>query len=506
MEQNNKIKVYTSSLGGNLTISVSGMKQTIEATNNRARYYAEQSLKYRDEAKKFAENAQYYAEQNADISTDDLINLKAELLREIETKQDTGDYALREELPVNITELNNDANYVNQTQLLEKVPEQTGHSGKVLTTDGQKSSWVDINTYKLFDYKLSDHILSYEESKGWALQGTYVYKEAIAGSRYGYPNFYTKCLEEYNEASTTETVNGITVKVHSNGHKFYDIANKTAIDEFYNTMGSAWFYGIDTELERVFLPRNNFFEQMTGNISEVGQSVEAGLPNITGSTSVTRYKSGTNASGCFTEGENTSERAQGDSGGSWYARPSYFDASLSSSIYKDNVATVQPNAVKKLLYICVGNITNYEGVTVVVNQGVEILEQVNQGIESRIKLDGSNAEFPHITETYINGTSWYRIWSPDSTGKRWCEQGGIVGSDTGEYGTMTVNLLKSFKDTDYTLIASAETTVVGDFTNTVNCSIRVATFLGAAHYSKTKNSFDCTIRNKINWQACGYLE
>ena len=66
-------------------------------------------------------------------------------------------------------------------------------------------------------------------------------------------------MEEYHEASTTETVNGITVKVHSNGHKFYDIADKSAVDEYFNTMGSAWFYGIDTELERIFLPRTNFF-------------------------------------------------------------------------------------------------------------------------------------------------------------------------------------------------------------------------------------------------------
>ena len=37
----------------------------------------------------------------------------------------------------------------------------------------------------MFDTVLKDHILTYEESKGLALQGTYVYKEAIAGSRYG---------------------------------------------------------------------------------------------------------------------------------------------------------------------------------------------------------------------------------------------------------------------------------------------------------------------------------
>jgi hypothetical protein len=226
-------------------------------------------------------------------------------------------------------------------------------------------------------------VLTYEESKGLALQGTYVYKEALAGSRYGYPDFYAKCLEEYNKATSTETVNGVEVKVHSNGHKFYDIANKDAIDSFFNTMGSAWFYGVDTENERIFLPRNNWFEQ--ASVSEVGQSVEAGLPNITGGIDwVLSYSGG--ASGAFYNSGNEN----GNTGANYQVGRNYkFDASRSNSIY-GNSNTVQPNAVKKLLYICVGNTTNYEGMTEVVNQGMEILEQVNQGIESRANIDITN--------------------------------------------------------------------------------------------------------------------
>ena len=70
--------------------------------------------------------------------------------------------------------------------------------------------------------------------------------------------------------------------VASNGHQYYDIANKDVVDTFFGTMGTAWFYGVDTENERIFLPRNNFFDQLTGDTTEVGQSVEAGLPNIKG--------------------------------------------------------------------------------------------------------------------------------------------------------------------------------------------------------------------------------
>jgi hypothetical protein len=221
-------------------------------------------------------------------------------------------------------------------------------------------------SFAMFDTILKDHILTYEETKGLALQGTWVYKDAIAGERYGYPDFYAKCLEEYNQAATTETVNGVTVKVHSNGHKFYDIANKTGIDDFFNTMGSAWFYGIDTENERIFLPRNNYFDQMTGNVAEVGQSIEAGLPNITGGC-------GALSSGDWGAFKASARKPWRAAHGDWYPATVDFDASLSNAIY-GNSNTVQPNAVKKLLYICVGN-------TVADTSWVDVVTQVNGGVK-----------------------------------------------------------------------------------------------------------------------------
>ena len=114
--------------------------------------------------------------------------------------------------------------------------------------------------YNLFDPRTTDHILSFKESKGWALQGTYVYKEAVAGSRYGYPDFYNTVLAEKENADPTEVTlgeNTITIHVNANGHQYYDIADKEAIDSWFNTYGLAWFYGIDAENERIFLPRDD---------------------------------------------------------------------------------------------------------------------------------------------------------------------------------------------------------------------------------------------------------
>ena len=58
--------------------------------------------------------------------------------------------------------------------------------------------------FNLFDTKISDHILEGKEALGWALQGTYVYKEG-GTNRVGYPNFYNKCLEEYKYLNNTIT-------------------------------------------------------------------------------------------------------------------------------------------------------------------------------------------------------------------------------------------------------------------------------------------------------------
>lgn len=63
-------------------------------------------------------------------------------------------------------------------------------------------------------------------------------------------------------------------------------------------------------------------------------------------------------------------------------------------------------------------------------------------LSDKVDLDGSNATFAHIVETYNNGTDWYRIWSDG-----WCEQGGVYTTMSGS--SQTVNLLVEMADTDY---------------------------------------------------------
>ena len=207
--------------------------------------------------------------------------------------------------------------------------------------------------FNLFATQISDHILEGDEALGWALQGTYVYKNGVAGSRTGYADFYNKCLAEKEQGTSTETTlgdNTITMYVNGNGHKFYDIADKDVVDTFYNAIGIADFYGVDTANERIFLPRNDKFIQLTGDVNNVNNTIEAGLPNIEDFGSITIH--GLNSSSVYDDkGTFTGYVWSGSNATGRYAA---FNASKSNPIY-GNSDTVQPPSSLKLLYYCVGN-------------------------------------------------------------------------------------------------------------------------------------------------------
>lgn len=77
------------------------------------------------------------------------------------------------------------------------------------------------------------------------------------------------------------------------------------------------------------------------------------------------------------------------------------------------------------------------------------LGQITEALNSKVDLDGTNATFPHIVETYVNGTSWYRVYSDG-----WCEQGGTATVATGPDpdASNTIILLKSYANTNYTVV------------------------------------------------------
>ena len=96
---------------------------------------------------------------------------------------------------------------------------------------------------------------------------------------------------------------------------------------------------------------------------------------------------------------------------------------------------------------------------------------------------------PYIKETYINGNSWYRLYSDG-----WCEQGGqasIPGNNSA-----SVTLLKTFQSLNYNVLVTPQTTSVDNMdgwgcVKESTSSIRI--YLG----------FGTT--STITWKACGFI-
>ena len=86
-----------------------------------------------------------------------------------------------------------------------------------------------------------------------------------------------------------------------------------------------------------------------------------------------------------------------------------------------------------------------------------------------------------IIETYVNGKSWYRVYSDG-----WCEQGGYAGS-----GISSVSFLKVFANTDYTLTCA------------LNQNVNSAPYWSDFGYNRTTTGF--RLRGLCSWQASGYI-
>lgn len=167
----------------------------------------------------------------------------------------------------------------------------------------------------------------------------------------------------------TETIGSTTIEyaVAKDGHKIVLAGQEEAVADIYAETGVAWYYILDTENKRFKLPRTK--HAFTGMRTGVGNFVEAGLPNITGSFAIRGgfVKSATGA--IYQTASNNSEDNTGN--GNW-GPDGAFDASRSSEVY-GNSETVQPPATEQYLYFYVGN---YVRLTAEVDTGA-LTELVN---------------------------------------------------------------------------------------------------------------------------------
>lgn len=134
----------------------------------------------------------------------------------------------------------------------------------------------------------------------------------------------------------------------------------SAYESELSAIGMCGGFVVDSENGSIRLPNisNGFIEGSNG--SNIGNTLDAGLPNITGSSSVSFRTinaatdpegKGAGAIRCYNSGKNVP-----DAGNTFYDSKISFDASLSNSIY-GNSNTVQPKSVCYSVCIQVFNTT-----------------------------------------------------------------------------------------------------------------------------------------------------
>lgn len=205
-----------------------------------------------------------------------------------------------------------------------------------------------------------------------------------------------------------ETIGSYTIGYYkaADGHKIVSPDDETTVQSIYNESGISWYYILDTTNKRFKLPRTKF--GFTGYRDGVGNYVEAGLPNITGTyapmlngtdkypNDVISSLSASNLSGAFTFDDT-------ENGRDWHFVTTAYqynsnshsnlklDASRSSSIY-GNSSTVQPPATQMYLYFYVGNTVRNE---------TEIdVGEITEALDGKLDQDLSNAS-ANFKETIV---------------------------------------------------------------------------------------------------------
>lgn len=243
-------------------------------------------------------------------------------------------------------------------------------------------------------------------------------------------------------------------------------------------------YAFGTHFKVPTIKDGTFVQQAMSN-GELGKAYKAGLPNLTGKTGASSIGNRFPCDGVFAYRNDMGQWTYGVSGGG-YGDVVYMDASKQNSIY-GNSDTVQPNAVALRCFVVVANKSD--------NEAEIDWSEWASSLNGKLNADHSNDTKPYITETYVNGTSWYRVWSDG-----WCEQGG-VNTKTGSGTLVTVNLLKTFRDTNYYVNRS----------NLSNSSWSgFSGYITGIQYNKTTGSFafkadSANYSQGAMWEAKGYL-
>ena len=280
--------------------------------------------------------------------------------------------------------------------------------------------------------------------------------ETIASANTIYPDFYA-WVEKHTELQTTA--------------EEYESA--------LTTYGECAKYVVSNGSLR--LPKLANYIKMANTAEGITQS-EAGLPNITGYASPRKdgYNGGGLADGAFWLTSDTASAGHGATETGHGTRIN-FDASRSSEVYGKS-DTVTPAHTTLYPWVFAYNAS--------VPSSTAQAAEFQQGLSGKADSNLGNipTNYDYVVESYNDGTNWYRVYKSG-----WLEQGGTTDSVTGE---ATVNLLKPFEDSNYTLLVSADTP-------NVVCTIHHRDKTNTLFYVWVGGTNGAAQTAKRNWRACG---
>ena len=292
------------------------------------------------------------------------------------------------------------------------------------------------NPYSLFDSKYSDHELN---NLSW------LKSEGQWNAKAVYPTAYDKLLKVYNG---TETVEGLSVKLSTETYTDYDFVLNTSDETFR-------------------LPLKT---KLASGKSVVGNGMTLGLTD------------GISNAGLYQTGNinNLASRIAG------YGLSIGTGNIQASSLKSDVMVGITTDATKSGIELSDSGLYLYYYVGETV-QNANLIDAGRIGEQLANKQD----KCIHIIDTYVNGTSWYRVYSDG-----WCEQGGEIPATTTAVVTKTATLYPSFVNTNYFAVG---TTVK----HTTYAGVSNKTTSSVSFYSQT---YGGNLKEGILWFACGYIK
>lgn len=228
------------------------------------------------------------------------------------------------------------------------------------------------------------------------------------------------------------------------------------------------------------------FMQVAIASGDVGKYHKAGLPNISGRSDLGGIYKCVSFGGAIRTEKDAGEATgatHNTAGGDQRVKIT-FNASNSSSVYGLS-NTVQPESNEWMICVVVASQATNIG-SVDVGNVMSAVAQVQASVSVVEAKPILNAK-AYITETWSNGTSWYRKYSDG-----WIEQGGEFAKPRDTNGTTTFPV--AFTNTNYTISTSQYARREGDIP--VCDFTQKFTTMIAHNY----NSWGCS----WGWFACGY--